>query len=230
MKIDNKGICYYDENDKGQEIFFNLGRNLKIKSKFFEVINNPNIIIKCPNEFNIEKELELLERFIKLKDIITKTELPTSYFKDNNIICGTGVPYYSDAPALFTLSVDKDKDLIRDYFMRDDDRIRNMFILYNLILDLMEELFENNICYFDSNSTNYVLKDNNVYLIDFDYRRIKFDRNKADLYQVLIGLDDLFDKMNSRFFRFDEFPYFPRSFDGFRKHLVKIENKIRKRG
>jgi tRNA A-37 threonylcarbamoyl transferase component Bud32 len=103
-----------------------------------------------------------------------------------------------------------------------------MFILYNEILDIIEELYDNNIDYYDSNSTNFVFKDNNVHLIDFDYKHISYKNNRKSLYKVLIGIDDLVDRMNNRFLAHDEFIYFPRSFNSMRKHLVKLENRIRK--
>ena len=231
MKIDKNGLVYYDEKDKGNEVDFHLPKNFEIKSKFFEVIDNPSVIIKQPlTDFNEDRELEMLIEFNKVHDDIKKTDLPVSYYKENNDIVGTVVPYYDKSISLYTLSKKRDSRLyqLMEVYKRDDDAIRNLFILYREIIDLMEELYNYGICYYDSNSTNYVIKDNNVHLIDFDPKHISFETKRRNLYQVLIGIDDLIDRMNNRFVLYDEFPFLPHTFDGLRKHLIKIENKVRK--
>lgn len=228
MIIDQYGINCYDENDRGKEIVFFLGGKLEIKSKFYEIINEPNNIIKCPSLIDYDKEIEMLQRFNDIRKDVKKTDLPSGYYQEKSIIRGEVIPYYMEAPTLFDLSIDKDKSKINNYYYKSDDKIRNMFILYNEILDIIEELYDNNICYYDSNSTNFVFKDNNVHLIDFDYKHISYKKNRRSLYKVLIGIDDLVDRMNNRFLAHDEFIYFPRSFNSMRKHLVKLENRIRK--
>ena len=44
-----------------------------------------------------------------------------------------------------------------------------------------------------------------------------------------VEVSALINLMTQRFFYYDEVLYFPRSIEGMRKHLVKLENKVRKR-
>lgn len=229
MNIDNKGLSYFNETSKGEEITFKLS-GLEIKSEFYKLIDNPNYIIKKSfREINSEALLDMLYRFSEIKDKITLTDLPISYYLEDNVIAGSVIPYYEDSENLYNISKTKELSNLSKVYKRDDDNIRNLFILYSEIIDIIEELYDNGICYYDSNSTNFVFKDNKVHLIDFDPSYIKFNTRRKATIQTLSGIDDLADRMNGRFLSYDEWPYLPRSFNNLRKHLVKIENRVRKR-
>ena len=226
---DNNGLLWFNESSKGQEIEFIIPGTKQRNSTFYEFIDNPNFIIKKESkDFNREELLYMLSIFNDVNDNVIKTDLPTMYYKENDLICGSIVPYYGNSKTLYEISKTKKLEKLMEVYKKDDDVIHNLFMLQDEILDIMEELFDNNICYYDSNSTNFVFKDGNVHLIDFDPKYIYFDQKRRHLYQTLLGLDTLFDKINNRLLSYDEFPYIPRSFNGFRKHLVKIENKVRK--
>ena len=228
MNIDNKGLYYFDEKSIGKEIVFSLGK-LEIKSKFYEIIDNPFLIIKKSDNINEDELLSMLLRFKDLYEHIEKTDLPVNYYKEKGIIKGQVIPYYEDSINLYNISKTKELDNLMNVYKKDDDKVHNLFLLYNDIVDIMEELYENGIYYYDSNSTNFVFKDNKVHLIDFDPKYVFFNKSKRRLIQTLAGIDDLVDRMNGRFLSHDEFIYMPRSFNGLRKHLVKIENRVRKK-
>ena len=104
MKEDNNGLYYYDERSKGEELPFSRPKDCNVKSAFYTLLDNPNYIIKKSLvEFDHEKTLKMLYRFKELKDIITKTDLPIDYYMEDCKMMGMVVPYYHDAPTLYTI-------------------------------------------------------------------------------------------------------------------------------
>jgi len=228
VSMKNNGLLYLDESSKGEEVTFSL-KNLNINSKFYEVIDNPYYIIKQYNVKNKEALFRMLLRFNEVVDKIERTDLPTMYYQENNFVNGQVIPYYDESANLYNLSLTKDLDELMKWYKKDDDKIHNLFLLYNDIIDIIEELRDYGILYEDSNSTNFVFKDNKVHLIDFDPKYVILKNNRKAFIQTMCGIDDLVDRMNNRFLNHDEYFYMPHSFNGLRKHFVKIENKIRKR-
>ncbi len=229
MKYDSKGLTYYDEASKGELVTFSNIRDIEIKNNFFKLLDNPNYIIKKSNNLNLDRLFKMLTKFNELKDIIKKTDLPLSYYIENNNIEGTIIPYYPDTTPLYTISKTRTIGNLVPLYNHDEDCIRNVFCLYNDILDIFQELLDNGIYYFDSNSTNFVFNNNMVKLIDFDPKRVLFDGNHKEYKNVIDGLYALLNLMTERFFYYEEILYFPRSIEGMRKHLVKLENKVRKK-
>ena len=229
MNIDNNGLSFFNETNKGEEINFKLN-GLDIKSDFYKLIDNSNYIIKKSFKgINSEALLNMLSKFNEINNKIILTDLPVSYYIEDNKIVGSVIPYYEDSENLYNISITKDLNNLMKVYKRDDDNIHNLFILYSEIIDIIEELYDNGVCYYDSNSTNFVFKDNKVHLIDFDPGYIKFNTRRKATIQTLSGIDDLADRMNGRFLSYDEWPYLPRNFNKLRKHMIKIENRVRKR-
>lgn len=229
MKYDSKGLTYYDETSKGELVTFSNISDLTIKNNFFKLLDNPNYIIKKADNLDINRLMIMLTKFNELNSVIAKTDLPLSYYMEDNKVEGTVIPYYPDTTPLYTISKTRTIGNLVPLYNHDEDKIRNIFCLYNDILDIFQELLDNGVYYYDSNSTNFVFSNNEVKLIDFDPKRILFDGNHKEYKIVLEGLYALINLMTKRFFYYDEFLYFPRSIEGLRKHLVKVENKIRKR-
>lgn len=229
MKYDSKGLTYYDETSKGELVTFSNISDLTIKNNFFKLLDNPNYIIKKADNLDINRLMIMLTKFNELNSVIAKTDLPLSYYMEDNKVEGTVIPYYPDTTPLYTISKTRTIGNLVPLYNHDEDKIRNIFCLYNDILDIFQELLDNGVYYYDSNSTNFVFSNNVVKLIDFDPKRILFGGNHKEYKIVLEGLYALINLMTKRFFYYDEFLYFPRSIEGLRKHLVKVENKIRKR-
>ena len=229
MKIDNNGFSYYDETSKGELVTFSNIHDIEIKNNFFKLLDNPKYIIKKSDDLNVDRLFMMLTRFNEVKDVIKKTDLPVSYYMENNNIVGTVIPYYPDTTPLYSISKTRKISQLLEEYKHDEDCIRNVFCLYNDILDIFQELLDNGIFYYDSNSTNFVFSDNEVRLIDFDPKRIMYDANHKEYKTVIDGLYALINLMTERFFKYEEILYFPRNIEGMRKHLVKLENKVRKR-
>ena len=129
---DNNGLLYFDETSKGKEIKFIIPGNEPPSSDFYNFIYNPNLIIKKSLvDFDRDKLLYMLNRFNEIKDKVKKTDLPTMVYIENNIISGSIVPYYEDSKTLFDISKTKKLEKLMEVYKKDDDRIHNLFILYN---------------------------------------------------------------------------------------------------
>lgn len=232
MKIDNRGLVYFNEESKGKEIIFDKiprKNGLSKPSAFYELIEDPRLLIKYSFEhLNDAKVYQMLRKFIELQSKIYNIDFPTCYYVEDNKLSGLIVPHYREAPSLFIISETHSLDELMKYYKHDDDLIHNLFLLLNDILNMMEILVENGICYQDSNSGNFVLFDNEVKLIDFDYRFLSYDCNKENVLNVLDGIDKLVFLLNLRFGLIDLCYYRIRSFDKMRKHLIKVENRVRK--
>ncbi len=232
MNYDGNGIIYYNESHKGEEVLFHDApkRNKnEISSKFYELINHPELLIKYSlSNLDDEKVRYMLRRFIELEKKIKLTNLPTSYYQENNELKGIVIPYYKNGISLYTLMETHSLDELMKYYKHDDDYIHNFYLLLEDILDIIEELSDNNVYYFDTNPGNFVIKDNQVHLIDFDAKYIKYEVDKKLFRKLLLNYDELVFLTNKRFELCDLCAYKPKNFEGMRKHLVKVENRVMK--
>ena len=180
MKYDSKGLTYFDESSKGELVTFTNIADISIKNNFFKLLDNPNYIIKKSENLDIDRLMTMLTKFNELSTIIKKTDLPLSYYIENNNVEGTVVPYYPDTTPLYTISKTRRIVNLVPLYNHDNDCIRNVFCLYNDILDIFQELLDNGVFYYDSNSTNFVFSNNDVKLIEFDPKRVLFDGNHKE--------------------------------------------------
>jgi hypothetical protein len=233
MKIDNNGIFYYDEHDKGKEIIFEKDFDKKKpeeSSKFYKLLNNPELIIKYATyHFNDEKVMYMLKRFIELQKKVKLTDLPTSYYMEDGVIKGTVIPYYPDSPTLYNIALTRNLLNLANYYYHDDDMLHNLFLLFNDMVNVLEELVENNILYFDANPGNFVFSNNQIKLIDFDPEcdRIKYEVDKKSIKKLLNEIDTAVFLVTKRFQVADLCVCYPKNFKSYRKHLIKVENRIR---
>ncbi len=235
MNVDNSGLFYYDENSCGKEISF-IKDNRKVNqyavSRFYELLGNNEQIIKCPKfNFDSDKVRNMLEHFIVLAKKVKLTDLPTSYYMEKDKLKGTVIPYYKDAPSLYNIMDTNRLSTLMNYYKKDDDKIHNLFILFNDVLDIIEELKDNDIMYYDINPGNFVIQNNKIQLIDFDpeLERIEYSINRKN-FLILMQRVEYFVYFVIKGFNMDDMPvYRPRSFKSMRKRLIKEENKLRKR-
>ena len=233
MNIDNNNLIFFDKTSKGQEIKFENTQAKKPKqekSKFYEVLEHPEYIIKYSQkklkDYDIYKMLTI---FSKLKEKITSTDLPIAHYQEDNILKGIVVPYYNDSVSLYQITSTKNLNELTKYYHHDDDKLHNLYLLLNDALNILEELQNNNICYIDSNPGNFILKDNQVKLIDFEPNYLKYGLTNENIKILLERYDDLI--CNSHlYFQLDNLPiYKAKNFKIMRNHLIKLENKTRKR-
>ena len=232
MKIDNHGLYYFNELDKGKKLVFPTTINSKKNTKvsFYELLTLKNYIIKCSNkELNHEEYFKMLNIFKDIQNKITLSDLPIGYYQEKGILRGTVIPYYKNSTSLMDISQSKNINKLTSYYHHDDDNLHNLYLLLNDILNILEELQSNNVNYIDSNPSNFLIKDNEVKLIDFDPKYLKYGQDKKSINATLTRFDDLVYSLHLDF-RIASLPiYKAKNFNVMRKHLAKLENKMRKR-
>ena len=112
------------------------------------------------------------ERFIKnlliYKDNIKLTTLPLGIIKENGIIIGQLIKY------------DNNSKTLKDFFKENKDI--DPISYYFKVLDILEELVQNNICYEDVHGGNFLIIENQLKLIDFSQHRVKINEHYKGMY------------------------------------------------
>lgn len=187
LKFDKEGLLYTDDDSNLYKRLISLDKreykNEFYASYFIRLKGNDDYIIKTPVTLFTKKEREqykeLLIRLIEKQKVINNTEFPIGYFKHFKKLAGLIIRYYKDGISLDNITKEKDINLIGKYYFHDDDNIRNLFLLFNEILDNLYEMFENGVYYTDIHSNNFIVNDNKIKVIDFDPGHVLFsDRNK----------------------------------------------------
>ncbi len=229
-KIDKNGLLYID-NDAFKRYPLNLNYNLKISNLFYSLLNTDDYIIKyslC--SLKQEQLIQMLMNFKKLQKNINDTDFPIGYYKEDDFIRGQIIKYYKNSPTLFKLIKEKDINIFGKYYYHDDDSIHNLYMIMLDILDLLEELFNNGVYYTDIHSGNFVIHNNQIKLIDFDYNFIHFMKNiDKELLDILLwNYSRLFFYVNKVYnlgnFALDEC----HDFKYMKKYVKSMENHVRR--
>ena len=172
----------------------------------------------------------MLENFRIAQKNIKDIDFPIGYYKEDNYIRGQIIKYYENSPSLFHLIKEKDINIFDKYYYHDDDVIRNLYMILLDILSLLEELFENGVYYTDIHSGNFVINNNKIKLIDFDYNYIHFNKciNTKLLDILLWNYSRLFLNVNKVYnlgeFSLDEC----HDFKYMKKYVKSMENYARR--
>ena len=229
MNTDNYGLTYFSESDKGQEITFSTTDSTKNKSKFYELTLLKDYIIKySQKELNQEEAIKMLQLFKSSQSKINLTDLPISYYQEYSSIKGIIVPYYQNSISLQRIIENGIKN-ISNYYHHDNNPIHNLYLLTNEILDILEELQNNNIIYLDNNASNFIIKDNQIKLIDFEPQYLKYETNNKNIKRLLKSFDDLLYTIYSNLKLDDLVIHNSKDFKNMRKYLLKIENSMHKK-
>jgi hypothetical protein len=134
----------------------------------YQDYNNPNIAYRIYKEFaefnfNGNKDEQLIQELQSRKDNIKLTDLPFGVVTLEGNIIGQQIPYY---PNHMTL-----------YECFKNSKVNNPYEIYLSMLDILKELFDNNIIYFDNHAKNFLINDNQIKLIDFDFDYILFNNS-----------------------------------------------------
>ena len=233
MNTDRFGLYYFDENSKGNEIIFPPSltkKDKESKSKFYELLTIKNYLIKySQNELNYKEIYKMLKLFLESQSNITLTDLPIAYYQENTKLKGTIIPYYQNSISLYRIINNNNLKYLQNYYHHDNDKLHNLYLLLNDILNILEELANNNIIYLDTNISNFVIKNNQIKLIDFEPQYIKYETNNANIKRLLSSFDDLLYAICSKLKLDNLAIYNSKSFKNTRNYLIKVENKIRKK-
>lgn len=118
-----------------------------------------------------EQEGLLVENLCVYQKNIKLTDLPFGIVKINDIVIGQLIKYYKNSITLID-------------FFKGSPSVEP--ILYYLqVLDILEELALNGICYEDVHGGNFLVVGDDLRLIDFSDSRVKVDQNFNGMYYPL---------------------------------------------
>lgn len=186
LQKDSDGLLYLEDNDIFKKPCLNIDRRENIdeyyKTLFYPIPSTSEYIIKynC-REYTKRKILEIkemLSTLIEKQKNIKSVDFPIAYFVYMNRLSGLIVKYYEESISCDNVFNLQDIEALGKYYYHDEDNIRNLFMLFNDILSILQELIANDVYYFDINPGNFVISNNQVKIIDFDYRFMHFEKKE----------------------------------------------------
>lgn len=143
-------------------------------------------------KFNGNRDDRLISRLLERQPNVKKTKFPTGIITRNGLIIGQET-YFIEGVSLFEYVLEND--------WREIDLLPSE--IYLKVIEIMKELYDNGIYYFDGHAKNYIVNKNQVNLIDFDNSYLDFHTNN--------------DRINNYCLK--------RSFEVYRE-LVKVINEL----
>lgn len=133
--------------------------------------------------FNGYLDHKLISELNKKRNDIKLTEFPYGIVTCEGNIIGQIIPYYPDSETIFNYAT----------------RTKNVDIVkyYKLIINIVYELYKNGIIYCDAHAKNFLVVNNNIKLIDFDYSSIKFENSKCCYDSMISNLKFTINRLNN---------------------------------
>lgn len=192
FKLDKKGLVYLDSHDiKINNLCFKeIKKSYSEKRQFFKIDGIDDYIIKdstsSPLLFNVSKNKKLLENLVNKQKDIPDVDFPIGYYQDNGKMKGIIIPYYEDSLSLRKMIYLYNFEELKNYYNHDCNDIDNLINLFIRILELISKMYNNGVMYLDIHSGNFVFKDNDVKVIDFDPGFVYFKDKDNDHYERIL--------------------------------------------
>ena len=233
LKVDNNGLFYIkDYIENHPESLINVYNRGIPNNYFYELLTSSDYAIKysfLPH--NKDGMINMLLHLQKLQDKITNIDFPIGYYIEDDDIYGQIIRFYKKAPSIAYLTQNKDINEVSKYYYHCEDSIHNLYLLLLDILNFIEELFENNVFYTDIHTGNFVIDNNKVKIIDFDYQYVTFNKKKSLelLKSILFNYETMIYIINKNFDLGTHVLDNPENFKDVKIMLKQMENSIRKR-
>ena len=236
LKVDKEGLLYTDDRKllKTDSLLIDyrcFKNDRYYQNGFYPLPSTIDYIIKYSFTPFMKKEreeyYEMLSKLVDKQKDVPNVDFPIGYFRRNLKLAGLIIRYYQSGMSCDRIFENQDIEELSKYYYHDDDNIHNLFLLLDDVLDLVYEMFENGVYYFDLNAGNLILIDNRVKIIDFDPRFVKFDDKDNRLEIIMATYSWLIrDAMN-----YINIPYYLgyfRNFEEVKRYTKKLENIARK--
>lgn len=133
----------------------------------------------------------MIKNLLLYKDNVTLTSFPLGIVKENGIVVGQIIKFYNNSKTLTELFEEK----------QDIDPIP----YYLKILDILEELTNNNICYEDVHGGNFLVVGDKLRIIDFSEHRVKINEHFNEMYYPMFqNFGTMVNKLNFRILNKEE--------------------------
>ena len=150
---------------------------------------NPNIAYRIYKEFadfnfNGYNDDKMIQNLQEKQSKIKLTKFPMGVVTLNGNIIGQEIPYYSNYITLF------------DYF-KNHARL-DYFKIYTLILQIIKEMYDEQILYLDIHPRNFMINEKNfdIKIIDFDESYVKFENYNFYQEQLFLNIKNIIDRLN----------------------------------
>lgn len=235
LKRDKDGLLYLQDEDILRKSTLRIDKRGEVdeyyQQYFYPIASSDDYIIKYSCTWYTRKQIkrikEMLANLVYKQKDIPNVDFPIAYFVHMKRLSGLIVKYYKDGISFDNVAKLQDIEAIGKYYYHDEDNIHNLFMLYEELLNLSNELFEKGVYYTDLNQGNIVLDNNQVKLIDFDYRFVLFDQKDACLPFIITNYLRLVRETLSSFNLYcDVSDYY--NYEDAKKYIKKLENTVRK--
>ena len=198
FKKDNKGLYYLSSKDVIVNKIYvpQISNSYSQNTTFYGIEGIDNYIIKdstlYPYFNNRKRHLELLKELTIRQDMINRVDFPVAYYLSTFIPKGIVIPYYKDYLSLrYIIYMYPFDDLVK-FYHQESNELDNLTSLFIDILELVRYLFNNGIAYTDVNTSNFLIHDNDIKLVDFEPGFVNFVGNKnRDMLKALKKYEEL---------------------------------------
>ena len=238
LKRDKDGILYYEENDILRRRPLSIDKRESRYEKYYQNAFYPfrstdDYIIKFSLTGFARKERreikEMLANLIDKQKDIKSVDFPIGYFVHMKKLAGLIVKYYKDGVSCDNVFSTGLMDDLGKYYYHDEDSLHNLFLLFEEVLNIQEEMFDNGVYYMDTNAGNIVLSNNQVKIIDFDRRYVKFTDKDQSLKSIMYSYFFLIRSAMLYYECNESINNYCSSFKEAKVYTKKIENDLRKK-
>ncbi len=238
LKMDKDGLLYIeDERIITHEDLFIDKREFKneryYSNGFFRLPYSMDYIIKYSYTIFTRKEINQIKNMLSIlvskQKEIPDIDFPIGYFKQWRKLAGLIIKYYPDGISCDNVFNHHDIEEIGKFYAHDEDNYRNLFLIFEGVLSLVQEMFENGIYYTDLNPGNIMLVDNEIKLIDFDPYYVKFTDKDKLFKSIMKTYCELIKCTLKSFYLYYEFNGELDSFEHAKTFTKKLENIVRSR-
>ena len=188
LRLDERNLWYLDDRDIHKKLitFEHERYNFIPRSKFYTIDEIDDYLIKIDDQvvlFHDERTKYMLAQFGNIRTKIKNVDLPIGYYQERGRTKGQVIPYYQNGVSIRNFLRFYSKKL-ETLYCHDDNKIRNVLKLYMDILDLIWEMYDNNLIYMDVHEGNFIIYQNGIKVIDFEPSLIHF--KPTDRYYSMI--------------------------------------------
>ena len=140
----------------------------------------------CSNyPYVYHNDIVLISKLQEKQKNIKLTEFPTGIITIQNTIIGQEIPFYEDYKTLHET-------------IENLNSIKELINYYKKMLDILIELENNGMIYTDLHFKNFMVKNNDIKLIDFEDDSIKLDYSESTYKNMIYMLRNRINKLNQK--------------------------------
>ena len=113
-----------------------------------------------------------------------QTLFPIAYYQENSKLRGLVIPYYDKGISIRNVIKSNKTEKFMSLYNHSNNLEENFMYLYLEILSLLEKMYQEKISYLDIHGGNFIIYQNQIKVIDFDPRYVKFNNMFYESYII----------------------------------------------